>query len=155
MELIATLVLLTVLFNFSRAFVVASEYEKQKEDHTCAGGQYYADADNDLDYKYSTTKDYFDIDFGEKQEVGGKKWRETLDNLEVTKKYMEMVRTNRTLQSVRNDCKCRNQLCSFWAAIGMTGRTVTSVMDKRLEFSRHTLLVIYCRQESVKPTPTL
>jgi hypothetical protein len=61
---------------------------------------------------------YSDFSFGEAQQVAGDKWKETLEVTSKTKEYMMEIFVNDTLRSVRNECKNRNELCSFWAAIG-------------------------------------
>lgn len=58
------------------------------------------------------------VTFGEPQQVAGEKWKETLANIAKTKEYMIEVFNNETLRSIRNECKVRNELCAFWAAIG-------------------------------------
>ena len=59
-----------------------------------------------------------EIDFGEAQQVAGEKYQDTLDVIRTTKEYIAKVRTDDTFLEVRKECKCRNELCSFWAAIG-------------------------------------
>jgi hypothetical protein len=58
------------------------------------------------------------IDFGDDQQVAGEKWQKTLDVIATTKEYIAQVQVNETLVAVRNECKVRHELCSFWAAIG-------------------------------------
>jgi len=58
------------------------------------------------------------IDFGEDQSIAGPDWKKTLDNLEKSKKYMKEVVSGPEFDGVRSGCQVRNQLCSFWAAIG-------------------------------------
>lgn len=101
---------------------LAAASKEQVSDQTCsnADGQSQCAVDvsepPDVDYEHEIH--YIDIDFGQKQQVAGKDWKKTLDNLEKAKAYMKTVHSNSTLRSVSNDCQCRNELCSFWAAIG-------------------------------------
>jgi hypothetical protein len=60
-----------------------------------------------------------DVNFGEPQQVAGEEWKKTLDVIAKTKEYMVQVRTNATMAPLVKECKLRNPLCSFWAAIGM------------------------------------
>ena len=90
---------------------------QELEPQSCVDGQCAA-TDLDLQQYYQGAKRHVDINFGEKQEVGGEHWRITLDNLEKTRDYMKTVRADRNLVSVRNSCQCRHELCSFWAAVG-------------------------------------
>jgi hypothetical protein len=64
-----------------------------------------------LDEPYSAT-------FGEAQQVAGVNWKETLEVISKSKEYMMEIYNNDTLRNVRNECLVRNELCSFWAAIG-------------------------------------
>ena len=93
---------------------------QELEPQSCVDGQCAA-TDLDLQQYYQGAKRHVDINFGEKQEVGGEHWRITLDNLEKTRDYMKTVRADRNLLSVRNACQCRHELCSFWAAVGWRG----------------------------------
>lgn len=77
-----------------------------------------ANADSERDAYYHSALRYIDIDFGENQQVAGETWRETIAVIDKTLEYMKHVRTNRTFDHVRADCRCRHELCSFWAAIG-------------------------------------
>ena len=76
------------------------------------------DADSEADDYYHAEVRYIDIDFGEPQQVAGESWRETIAIINKTKDYMKRVRTSATFDNVRSDCRCRHELCSYWAAIG-------------------------------------
>lgn len=58
------------------------------------------------------------IDFGEDQSIAGADWKKTLENLEKSKKYMKEVVSGPEFDGVRKNCIIRNELCSFWAAVG-------------------------------------
>ena len=77
------------------------------------------DADREADVYYKAAVRYVNIDFGETQQVAGETWRETIASIERTIEYMNVVRNNRTFDSVRAHCRCRHELCGYWAAIGM------------------------------------
>jgi hypothetical protein len=90
------------------------------EEQTCVAGQ---------DGTCSNTKDQealmvkpanglVEIDWGETQVVEGELWQTSLQNIQATKIYMASVRTNDKLTNVVTECKSRNKLCSFWAAMG-------------------------------------
>lgn len=56
--------------------------------------------------------------FGERQQVAGVNWKDTLGVLAKTREYMTGVFQNETMKGYRKECKCRNELCAFWSAIG-------------------------------------
>jgi prolyl 4-hydroxylase len=63
--------------------------------------------------------EYVPVSWGQTQQVTGAKAQETLQVIERTRKYMtEQVFVDDRLALVRNDCKLKFELCSFWAAIG-------------------------------------
>ena len=64
------------------------------------------------------------IEWGEDQFVSGKEWRETIRNIQITKEYMKGVFQNETLVEVQSECRSRNKLCAFWAAIGKQSKNI-------------------------------
>jgi prolyl 4-hydroxylase len=56
--------------------------------------------------------------FGEAQQVAGKENSKTLQVLADTYTYMDAVYKNATTRDFRDGCRCYNELCAFWAAIG-------------------------------------
>lgn len=57
--------------------------------------------------------------FGVKQIADGDQKEKTLDIVKTSLNYMEKSEDFRSLSlEIRNNCKNKNQLCSFWAAIG-------------------------------------
>jgi hypothetical protein len=86
-------------------------------EQTCtAEGICFANDDEAAEY-YEKGK-FIEIEWGEKQQVAAEHWKKTLEITTKTKDYMSMVARNETMRDIRKECKCRNQLCSFWAAIG-------------------------------------
>ena len=89
-----------------------------------ADGQCFADDQEARDHYHpgKQVEMYLDapysVSFGESQQVAGDNWKDTLEVISKTKEYMIEVFNNDTLRSVRNECKCRHEFCSFWAAIG-------------------------------------
>jgi len=63
---------------------------------------------------------YLPIDFGEDQHIAGKDWKASFEIYTKSKEYMRLNVTNNATvpDSVKKECKCRQKLCSFWAAIG-------------------------------------
>jgi hypothetical protein len=59
------------------------------------------------------------VAFGEDQQVAGPEAATTLQVIETTTRYMaEQVSVGEDFALVRDECKLRHELCSFWAAIG-------------------------------------
>ncbi len=59
------------------------------------------------------------VAFGEDQQVTGPEAAVTLRVIETTNRYMaEQVSVGEDFALVRDECKLRHELCSFWAAIG-------------------------------------
>jgi hypothetical protein len=80
-----------------------------------------ADADFDLDEEDIVSDDVnlVHVAWGESQQIVGGQSGLTRQVLKKTHKYMtEQVMVDETFASVRDKCKLRNELCSFWAAIG-------------------------------------
>ena len=62
---------------------------------------------------------FVEVAFGEDQQVGGSEAESTRRVIETTNRYMtEQVSVGDDFALVRNECKLRHELCSFWAAIG-------------------------------------
>jgi prolyl 4-hydroxylase len=76
----------------------------------------------EADQKYQNEKNVVKLEkpvnYGEPQQVAGPKWLQAMEVVQKTNEYMENVFQNDTTKSFRNDCKCRHELCAFWAAIG-------------------------------------
>jgi hypothetical protein len=87
------------------------------EEQTCTAEGVCFNSDEEAKKYYSNGR-LVDIKFGEPQQVAGEHWKKTLDVVTKTKEYMVQIRKNATMASVAKDCKLRNALCSFWAAIG-------------------------------------
>jgi hypothetical protein len=63
--------------------------------------------------------EYVTVSWGQAQQVAGAKSQETLQVIERTRTYMtEQVFVDDRLALVRNDCKLKFELCSFWAVMG-------------------------------------
>ena len=93
-----------------------------------AMGKYYAAGTTEKMY-IGAPHDY---SFGEDQKVAGDQWRDTLDNVERTREYMVGVFNNQTLDNkVKYECKCRHELCSFWATIGKLAECFVGVFYRR------------------------
>jgi hypothetical protein len=88
-----------------------------EEEQTCTAEGVCFNSDEEAKKHYFNGR-LVDIDFGEPQQVAGEQWKNTLDVVAKTKEYMVQVRRNMTMAPVVNDCKLRNALCSFWAAVG-------------------------------------
>ena len=58
------------------------------------------------------------VNYGDAQQVAGPDWKKTMDVIQQTHGYMELVHQNETAVSYRDECKCRHELCAFWASIG-------------------------------------
>jgi hypothetical protein len=59
------------------------------------------------------------MEFGDPQQIAGPNKKEMLQLLSETYDYMlKDVFQNETAKSYRNDCKLRNELCTFWSSIG-------------------------------------
>jgi hypothetical protein len=59
------------------------------------------------------------MEFGDPQQIAGPNKKELLQLLSETYDYMlKDVFQNETAKSYRNDCKLRNELCTFWSSIG-------------------------------------
>lgn len=67
----------------------------------------------------SDVESYVPVSWGQAQQVAGSKAQETLQVIERTRKYMtEQVFVDDRLTLVRDDCKLKSELCSFWAVMG-------------------------------------
>ena len=109
------LILLLSLWS-SRLAKAADEAAAEQQTCTAEGVCF---ANDDEAYKYYEKGKYVEIgEWGEKQQVAAADWKKTLEIITQTEEYMSMVAKNETMRDIRKDCKCRNQLCSFWAAIG-------------------------------------
>jgi hypothetical protein len=68
--------------------------------------------------------DLVETSYGEKQRISGPQAEETRVRIDEIITYMkdrvfgDTSKDNRVLQSVASECKMRNELCAFWAAIG-------------------------------------
>ncbi|KAL3907395.1 MAG: hypothetical protein SGILL_008895 [Bacillariaceae sp.] len=76
--------------------------------------EFTTSGDNDVQHVALTHP----VKFGEAQQVAGKDNIKTLQVLANTFEYMDAVYKNATTKSYRSGCKCYNELCAFWAAIG-------------------------------------
>jgi hypothetical protein len=63
--------------------------------------------------------EYVPVSWGQVQQVTGAKAQDTLQAIERTRKYMtEQVFVDDRFALVRNDCKLKSELCSYWAVMG-------------------------------------
>jgi uncharacterized protein YaiE (UPF0345 family) len=99
------------------AFLVLATAAAEEEAQYCTEeGVCFANDEAEKNYYFKGRK--VDIGFGEAQQVAGEDWQKTLGVIAKTKEYVAQVQANETLVAVRKECKVRNELCSFWAAIG-------------------------------------
>lgn len=58
------------------------------------------------------------VNYGEPQQVAGPDWYKSMQIVQSTNTYMTEQFQNDTAKPYRDECKCRHELCAFWAAIG-------------------------------------